>query len=528
MENRREKFGQLIYSLFGSTAFLTALCIWCVPLWETNDDVGMSMAAHGYGIASTGTANIIFSNVIWGHLIRSMPIIFGILGYSTVTLLVLAVCGVVILYTLQRSNFSRTLSFLILSIVLLRPVLFAQFTINSGLLMVCAVLLFMVYARENDFFLIFVGCILAFASYLVRSEEFFVLLFISLPLLPLRKFRADRSAIICVAILSVSVLAAHFYDRISYSGPEWKPQIELKSLATIIDFGGGPILKDRPDILAEYGYSKNDIDLLSNWFFVDKKIVDFDKISLMLHAIGPMQLQNNSISNATLGIKEIFNREIVLLVAFSIISLICKPSLKVVVSWILFFLSVFLMGISGRPGIMRVYYPITCLLLLAPLVLAETKLRYKNMYLLTLLLFSAVNSFHLIHISNEKVKYANSIKDGLRNFPTDVVVSWGAVFPFESVFPVLTHEGDTGAYNLYSLGGFALAPFTRSYSEEHSGRDFVTRLLSKQGIPIIAQEGQFQLLDKYCREHLNGHLLAPRSTEYGELTISWRKCEIDR
>ena len=44
-----------------------ALYVAFEPLWETNDDVAMSMAAHGYGLAAYSSPHLIFSNVVWGH-----------------------------------------------------------------------------------------------------------------------------------------------------------------------------------------------------------------------------------------------------------------------------------------------------------------------------------------------------------------------------------------------------------------------------------------------------------------------------
>ena len=38
------------------------------------------MIAHGYGIATVGSANILFSNVLWGHLVQLIPEINGVLG----------------------------------------------------------------------------------------------------------------------------------------------------------------------------------------------------------------------------------------------------------------------------------------------------------------------------------------------------------------------------------------------------------------------------------------------------------------
>lgn len=63
---------------------MAALSTWFAPVWETNDDV--AMVAHGYGFADQPSPNLLFSNVIWGHLVQSLNGLFGLQGYSVGTL----------------------------------------------------------------------------------------------------------------------------------------------------------------------------------------------------------------------------------------------------------------------------------------------------------------------------------------------------------------------------------------------------------------------------------------------------------
>src|SRR5437667_5060333 len=91
-----------IISLAACSAFVCLLCGFFNPRWETNDDVAMSMVAHGYGIAEYGSPRLIFSNVLWGAIVRSLPSIDGLLGYSFATLLSLAIASAATLYFLLR------------------------------------------------------------------------------------------------------------------------------------------------------------------------------------------------------------------------------------------------------------------------------------------------------------------------------------------------------------------------------------------------------------------------------------------
>jgi len=92
----------LVSSAFSCAALLVFIWTFYTPRWETNDDIAMAMVAHGFGLAAEASANIIFSNVLWGYLVSSLPSIGGVLGYSIGTVAVLFISGAGILFYLRR------------------------------------------------------------------------------------------------------------------------------------------------------------------------------------------------------------------------------------------------------------------------------------------------------------------------------------------------------------------------------------------------------------------------------------------
>ena len=141
--------GLLLQALGIATFLVTILSLVFFPQWETNDDLVMSMIAHGYGLASQGGPNIFFSNIIWGHLVRLIPEINGVLGYSIATAGVLIITATTLLYGLMKLGFDILTSLALLVLIFLRPVLFPQFTINSGLLMVASIISIYLYSQEK-------------------------------------------------------------------------------------------------------------------------------------------------------------------------------------------------------------------------------------------------------------------------------------------------------------------------------------------------------------------------------------------
>ncbi len=109
IEDLASRFRSLLASLFIAVAFVVLICLTVSPRWETNDDVAMSMVAHGYGLAAYGSPNLLFSNVLWGYLVRTLPTIHGVFGYSMATLGVLTLVSAAIIHSLVRLGRQNTL-----------------------------------------------------------------------------------------------------------------------------------------------------------------------------------------------------------------------------------------------------------------------------------------------------------------------------------------------------------------------------------------------------------------------------------
>lgn len=486
------------------------------------------MVAHGYGIAAVGMPNLIFSNVIWGYLVRAIPQINGILSYSIVTIGVLVVIGTVVLHALRKLGLGWFVSLAVLMLVLVRPVLFPQFTINAGLLTVAAIICWHLYGQQVSRQALFAGCILAFCGYLVRSQEFLLVLLIALPLLPWAKLAKEHIAQVCALTLLLAIAGAAFIDYQAYQGDDWQTFNALNpARAPLTDFGAGVQLKEHPEILAKYDYTENDVDLISNWFFVDSSIANPVTLKAMLAELGPLPAQSNALNNGWIGIKTFVHP--VLLPGFlaALFLLLLIPNRKTFVAWALCLAAIFALGILGRPGIIRVYIPVLSLLLIAPL-LAQGFLRQRlPMCLVQGAIVVAVffNTTAVFSESRAAQLASEQIREELRDFPDEPVVVWGATFPFEAVYPVLRKFDSTPTYRLYSLAAFTHAPFSVAYAEQAAGRGMIDRLTSQSGIPIVANEQRFDLLTIYCKERLGGVLQELAIQKYGQVDVSRRRCE---
>ncbi|MGH8555984.1 MAG: hypothetical protein ACRESZ_00710, partial [Methylococcales bacterium] len=95
-----------------------------------------------------------------------------------------------------------------------------------------------------------------------------------MPLLPWRALHLIRSPKIAIVILIIAIVVSSVLDHQAYQGPEWSDFKVTPILGRFTDFGAGELLKQRPDILERYGYSSNDLDLITAWFFIDPNIAN--------------------------------------------------------------------------------------------------------------------------------------------------------------------------------------------------------------------------------------------------------------
>ena len=495
--------------------------------WETNDDVAMSMVAHGYGIAATGLPNVVFSSVVWGQLVRLLPWIGNMPGYSVATLAILVVAGTALIHGLARSGHGNLVAASAAALLLLRPILFPQFTLNAGLLMVAAYLCWHVYARQGAGGALAAGCLLAYCSYLVRGEECLLVFLVGLPLLPVRALLRQRIGRIAALLLVAAIAGSTLIDHLAYAGEDWTAFRELNPVrALFTDFGAGERLKQHPDILQRHGYSTNDIDLVQNWFFADPAIAHPAALRDMLAEMGPLPAPDIALGNAWLGVQVLWQSSLVILVLAALLLALLRPGWRIAACWGLCLAAIVVLGLLGRPAVLRVYLPMIALLVLAPLLpgaFADWRRRLAGAALVLGTLANA--AIAMTEAQHSKAADAR-IRQELAGFPGEPVVIWGAAFPFEAVFPVLGAADAAMSYRLAALGVFAPAPFSVAYAEQAAGRGLMERLVSADGLRVIATDRHIGYLEIYCRERLQGVLTAMGAEHFGDLTVRRLHCGV--
>lgn len=517
----------LALAIFASITFVGLLSVFLTPIWETNDDVGMSMIAHGYGFVAEGSPNLIFSNVLWGHIVRAMPQFGDIFGYTIASTLVVAVSCAAILYFVMRTGVAPLPAMLTVAIIFIWPTLFPQFTLNSGLLAVAAVLGWRAYAETFRTFDLLLATVLGFLSYLIRDQEFWLVLAVSLPLYPWKLMLRNRAMHVALVLLALAIVGAASLNKAAYDTSAWKKFAEFnQARAPYTDFRAGDQVRNRPDVLARHGYSSNDIDLIGGWFFVDARLSDPARLNAMLGDVGLRNWVQRGFGLGLESLRSLLVDRLWPMLACALLLALISPSRRMFLLMAVVVAAVFSLGAIGRPGITRVQYPLCALILLVAVWGLGSRPRLTRGVAGLALIGAGATVVHAVWpYQMEAVARIQSARTQLQQLPKGMLAVWGASFPYEAAFPPFNKTGQARAVEIYPMGVTTGAPFSVAMKEEAAGRGFLARLNSASGMNVSVSPVEVELLRTYCKEHLRLQLADKLIYQRDGLIIHNMKCE---
>lgn len=536
--------GLKIYPAMICAAVVVALYIsvyFITPYWMTNDDVGMSMRAHGYGAFGRGAANLIFSNVLWGYISRACPSVAGLLGYSLSTYALLSLSAALCCWSLIRLGGGFFTAFSLVFFSYFFAFVTPQFTMTSGLTAVAAALSLKCYCDTKKIYDLILFVVLSVLSYLVRWNEFLFVAVISVPLLFQTSILKDRAFWLATLALIAVFSLAKSLDKKAYNGGEWEYFINFnEARVPFTDYG----LADRlsgTDVARRYGYSDNDLALLKMWFFVDKNIAAPHllwnlKREAAIEGSG-LQMQQG-VRRGIESVVNAFDFASKCWVVFLVLPLLVFSLSKRLLSAVVIFAALlFLLGYIGRPASVRVFYPGLILLLLFSFYFGLDKFKSspkERLFAGLLVLFTV---FWVCDVAaNQKNRgelsqlYRMDFFDFSESMSDRLLVTWGSYFPYELVYPPLDRTAYLKEMEFYSLGSSALAPTSKAYGFElNDDTKFLTRLLSPGGIDFVGALGDEipgggVPLSIYCSERYSGELEVVRVISGRALGVINVKC----
>lgn len=369
-----------------------------VPTWLTNDDVGMSMRTHGYGsFIDKELPVLIFSSPIWGWLVKHIPAVGGVWGYTWGAIFTLFFTSWFLLFCLLRNGHGFIFSCCLIILIYALPMISPQFTLNSGLACMAAFLSIVSYENEKRKIYLVLFLLFSFVGYLIRANEFLFVVAVTAVLFPWRLLVKDKQLLITCSVLIFSLSAFYMIAVTSMSSDKWKGFKDLKYYRILFtDYHVGNNLAEQQELLDLHGYSTNDLELLKRFFFVDPTLADPDRLKYLLKDVNKNPISFSNIKEGLNNIGKILgNDKIRIFVVLGLLLAIGLLQKRLLLAYFILFGLICFFGIAGRSGQFRVYYSTFCLLAVLPLIFCNRE--EVNVYLkrcsFAILLFGIITGY---------------------------------------------------------------------------------------------------------------------------------------
>jgi branched-subunit amino acid transport protein len=506
-------------------SFIILIICFCelTPFWLTNDDVGLAMVANGYGTSASPTHTLVFSNVAWGYLINWFPNIGGVQSYTWITYIALTIFYIAIHCCLIRSNVKPILGATLGLVFFLPVVIYPQFTLVSGYLACAGVGLILVSKGSNQGILLALSACLLILSGLVRLQELLLVLIVAAPSfiglwLGTRDKIIRKSWIISSVCVVVALAAFQVLDQESYNDPAWRTFNTTNHLrAEFTDFNLSRFYYANPKVLQDTGYTKNDVSLFNNWFFVDPAVFSPNKITRLIKEAPWSGRILTNLKQIDIFWRPFRDVQILFLIAVITLLLIFHQRRRYLFSSILVFAGIMLLLVAlGRGGITRIYIPVFVLLAfvgtLQPATAVDRLRLYYPALIVTAIVALIVLWTHLSHKNTVDRNIAAKVQTLTCQIPDDsLVVNWGSSFPYIYAYRPFRSLKPPCQLKIYSLGSFALAPFELDQLYAQTGyHDLVTAMLAGRAFNFITTDVYIGQLQQYFAEHYSVQLKATR------------------
>lgn len=482
-----------------------APALFLTPYWGTNDDVGMAMLAGGFGNTAEPTPLLIHSNVIWGYLVQGMPDIGSLDRYSVLYYLVALTCLFGLAWCLLSHSLPPATCLLVLFPVATSLLIYPQYTKSAGIATVTAVSLLLMYVKHQHILILVAAVVAALSAFFIRDLEMAFIACIALAFLPVSLLR-DRRVVVAGGLFAALCGGTTWLNALAYDNAAWQTFTSWNDVRSVLtDFGGTRLLMEQPELLAEHGYSRNDIFLLGHWFFADGNLADGARLEALLA----------DIDNLTHGMPGLVNglRSIALytylfpILLGGLLMLGLRPTPRIVGAWLILLLLAMLAGYIGRPLAGRVLMPAASLLLIVPVLQPGFPVeRLKSLPVIFLLMILATGQ--LVVASRAQAIYEKEAADQqvlatlIREHDT---VVWGDILTTEYLYRPLPGIQNRDL-RWADLGQMTLTPVSVAAQQEVLGRGVVTQLTSEAGVRLLTRDRMIQALAVYCAEHHRGQL----------------------
>jgi hypothetical protein len=501
------------------------------PRWQLNDDIAMAMVAHGYGMVAEPDARLVFSNALYGELLRRLPEIGGIQAYGIATYALLLLACAAICFALRRADAPAAPGAAVVLTAFLPALLYPQFTLVAGLLAAAGVLQVAARpARESGLpraSLALAAALLVAAS-LVRLLEALFVVAVSTPFL-LQAWRAASGALrarmkIALALTAGLIAACVAYDRAQYLDAGWQEFATVNAMrALFTDFGYAQYLVAHSPARGGAGLTYNDLLLLYNFFYADPNVFSAERMTSAARAVPLPALMASNILT--------FDEKLVDLLAaphvLALLALVAIAAWRRRASWSPLAWALALLATAtlvalaaGRPGESRIYVPPLAAIALLVLLAPAAREPWLGLRAAAPLAVAAIVAATLAARHAHDRLDADAARAALCGLPADkVYVVWGGIPALEDTYRPLEGRATRCGIRLYSIGVFSRAPYMLDMLRRETGAPHLAAaLLAGTEMELLGHRHLVALLNIFMREHYGRPLRVEIVERHGYFT----------
>jgi hypothetical protein len=494
--------------------------------YETNDDVGMMMLAHGFGLASHPTDLLLYSSRVQGFLISLLGWPFGLPGYSLYLFTCLLLSAAAMVAGLARLNGRFPVDLLLVSALVLRPMFAPQFTIVASFLAIAAATSLLCFEQLRRPGELIVGAMFGFLAFLMRVDALGFIALLSAPMALRMSIVRSRPALVVGSVVMILMLAASWWSAEGYDTPAWAPYRAMDPLrAWFTDYGMGRALLASPVLLHRVGWSANDVRMIENWWFFDPAVYSVAKLREVVSTLGVASTFSFTGARALLAFRQFLRPSMapaVVLLMVSLFFVTPGKRLRIFGAVLALLAATLVITMAGRFNVTRVFYPGVCLVI----VFACSQLSRAAAISLMLAAFAASASTFAHY-----VPHASAMEDGRRkalaalasSSAHPVLMDWAGALPYQELYPAFELRGEVPPLEIYSIGADQLAPYALARWGGDPER-VVAQFTSPEGVSIVANGRLMRMLAVYCAQHWAGRLDILSKTRLGYGTLYRAVC----
>lgn len=500
-------------SLVWSLALVYGAFTWFEPMYATNDDIGMAMRVHGFGQYAEASPYIVYSNIVWGWVLYTLPAIGSVYAYAWTTVLIMMGYIWGLTYFGLRSAAPWWIVLPVISWLVAEPLVFPQFTIHASMLSVVMILAVLQYARTPSWWLIAVMVVSGVLGMWIRTFAWCVVVAMASPLLLTPRVRAQR-VLQLVGIGMMGVLGV----SIALNGWAYQQTPELREFETlyrtyqpIFNNNAVAYFEAQPQVLAQTALSENDLQLIVRRFLIAGPLRDQ---AVLQQVVDQLPLFRAEVSAGLM----VQNLAVLYRIApgMLMLGLVLMWRARRWRLWAvagLMILSVIIVALAGRVAPGRVSYPLVMTFVLLVLVSMPRRVWQSAWWwqgvVLVVVAWGIWTALPVIQQREQRLRaYGEALFYDLQTMPYRPVIAWAGSFEYEYAFPVRRLRSDVPNVPIYALTIAAIQPTAVGYQESLQGRDVGVLLTQPGGVALVADAYMLPWIEQYCADHYQAPFVA--------------------